>query len=53
MTMDKLQRTFTSAYVIKLINDVKSGVSIDMYSAREFNIDEHYCPLKIANSSLK
>lgn len=40
MTMDKLQRTFTSAYVIKLINDVKSGVSIDMYSAREFNIDE-------------
>lgn len=37
--MDRLQRTFSSSYVTKLITDVKTGVSIDKYSATEFDID--------------
>lgn len=37
--MDKLQRTFSDTYVTKLKNDVKTGVSIEKYSANEFEID--------------
>lgn len=37
--MDRLQRTFSSSYVTKLINDVKIGVSIDKYSANKFDVD--------------
>ena len=37
--MDKLQRTFSGSYVTKLKNDVKTGVSIEKYSADEFEID--------------
>lgn len=37
--MDKLQRTFSDTYVTKLKNDVKTGVSIEKYSADEFEID--------------
>lgn len=37
--MDKLQRTFSDSYVTKLKNDVKTGVSIEKYSADEFDID--------------
>ena len=37
--MDKLQRTFSDSYVTKLKNDVKTGVSIEKYSADEFEID--------------
>ena len=37
--MDKLQRTFSDSYVSKLKNDVKTGVSIEKYSADEFEID--------------
>lgn len=37
--MDKLQRTFSDTYVTKLKNDIKAGVSIEKYSADEFEID--------------
>ena len=37
--MDKLQRTFSDSYVTNLKNDVKTGVSIEKYSADEFDID--------------
>lgn len=37
--MDKLQRTFSDTYVTKLKNEVKTGVSIEKYSADEFEID--------------
>ena len=37
--MDKLQRTFSDTYVTKLKNDIKTGVSIEKYSADEFEID--------------
>ena len=39
MAMDELQRTFSDSYVSKLKNDVKTGVSIEKYSADEFEID--------------
>lgn len=37
--MDKLQKTFSDSYVTNLKNDVKTGVSIEKYSADEFDID--------------
>lgn len=37
--MDKLQRTFSDNYVTKLKNDVKTEVSLEKYSADEFEID--------------
>lgn len=37
--MDTLQKTFSDSYVTKLKNDVKAGVSIEKYSADEFEID--------------
>lgn len=38
--MDKLQNTFTTSYIAKLANEVKAGISIDKYSAEEFEYDK-------------
>ena len=38
--MDKLQNTFTTSYVAKLANEVKAEISIDKYSAEEFEYDK-------------
>lgn len=38
--MDKLHKTFTTSYVTKLTNEVKTSTSIEKYSASEFEIDQ-------------
>ena len=45
--MDKLQRTFSDSYVTNLKNDVKTGVSIEKYSADEFDIDTNMWQMSI------
>ena len=38
--MDKLQNTFTTSYIAKLANEVKTKESIDKYTADEFEYDK-------------